>query len=52
MLLEYAHDTLRFWRSRLKAAGYNPARPVTPESLREISLLSCADVPSCFTKTI
>lgn len=44
LVLKYAYDTLRFWRRRLKAAGYTPVHPGTPESLRSLPLLTRAEV--------
>ncbi len=44
VLLAYAYNTLRFWRSRLKAAGYSPQRPFTIESLQAIPLLTREDI--------
>lgn len=45
-VLDYAYDTLRFWRKRLAAAGYSPRNMLTRESFRALPLLTRADIQS------
>ena len=44
VMLNYAYDTLHFWRGRLKAAGYKPQQDITPEWFRSLPLLTRAEV--------
>jgi len=46
VMLNYAYDTLHFWRGRLKAAGYKPQQDITPEWFRSLPLLTRAEVQS------
>lgn len=43
-LLRHAHDTIPFWRERLRAAGYNPQQQLTRERFSTLPLLTREDI--------
>ena len=47
-LLRHAAKTVPFYRARLRAAGVNPAVPITPEAWARIPILSRSEVQTSF----
>ncbi len=47
-LLRHAAKTVPFYRARLRAAGVNPAAPITPETWARIPILSRSEVQTSF----
>ncbi len=47
VLLQHAHESMPFWRARLRAAGYAPGAPRTREWFSTVPVLTRRDAQSC-----